>query len=70
MMMSIFGCCLLRVCFQILSYFTMDSRPTVSSIDPGAQNGHETQCVFSEGDVRQSDADDIRPRVVGKYFIP
>ena len=48
----------------------MDSRPTVSSIVPDAQSGNETHCVFSEGDVRQSDADDIRPRVVGKYFIP
>ena len=48
----------------------MDSRPTVSSVDPGAQNGHETQYMFSEGDMRQSDADDIRPRAVGEYFIP
>ena len=48
----------------------MDSRPAASSIDPGAQSGNETHCVFSEGDVRQSDADDIRPRVIGKYFFP
>ena len=48
----------------------MDSRPTAPSVDPGAQSGHETQYVFSEGDMRQSDADDIRPRAVGEYFIP
>ena len=48
----------------------MDSHPTTASaIDPGAQSGHETQCVFSEGDVHQSDADDIRPRAVGKCFL-
>ena len=31
--------------------------------DPGAQSGNETQFLFSEGDVHQSDADDrvIRP---------
>ena len=47
----------------------MNSHPTTASVnDPGAQSGHETQCVFSEGDVRQSDADDIRPQAVGKYF--
>ena len=47
----------------------MDSPPTTASAnDPGAQSGHETQCVFSEGDVRQSDADDIRSQAVGEYF--
>ena len=48
----------------------MDSRFTVPPVDPGAQSGHETQYVFSEGDIGQSDADDIRPRAAGEYFIP
>ena len=48
----------------------MDSRPAASSIDPGAQSGNETHCVFSEGDVRQSDADDIRPRLLVSTSFP
>ena len=36
----------------------MDADPTPSRVfDLGAQNGNETQFVFSEGDVRQRDAD-------------
>ena len=48
----------------------MDSHPTATSaIDPGAQSGHETHCVFSEGVVRESDADDIRLPAVGKCIL-
>ena len=49
----------------------MSSRPgTPPAFDPGAQSGYETQFVFSEGDVRNSDADDIHRVVVGKFTIP
>ena len=34
------------------------------------QSGHETQFLFSEGDMRQSDADEIRQPAFGKSFIP
>ena len=45
------------------------SRPIASVADPGAQSGHETQYVFSEGEMRLSDADNVRSRAVGKYFL-
>ena len=49
----------------------MDSHPTVpQTVDPGEQSGHETQFVFSEADVRQSDGDDLYLRAAGKSFIP
>ena len=49
----------------------MNSRPpTPSAIDPGAQSGQDTQYLFSEGDVRQSDADGIRPPSPGEFTIP
>ena len=47
----------------------MDSRPIASVVDPGAQSGHETQYVFSEGEMRHSDADNFRLRAVSKYFL-
>ena len=57
--------------FQIPCCFVMDSRPSVSvGFDPGAQSGHETQFLFSEGDVRRSDADDIHVSARGKFIIP
>ena len=49
----------------------MDSRPTTPLVvDPGAQSGHETPFVFSEADVRRSDAADIRLPAIGKFIIP
>ena len=49
----------------------MDSRPSFSvGFDPGAQSGHETQFLFSEGDVRRSDADDIHVSARRKFIIP
>ena len=47
----------------------MDSRSTASAADPGAQSGHETQYVFSEGGMRHSDADNVRSRAVNKYLL-
>ena len=35
----------------------MDLDPISSQVDPGAQSGNDTQYVFSETDVCQSDAD-------------
>ena len=48
----------------------MDSHPpSISSIDPGAQSGHETQYLFSDGDVRESYADALTVQpVVGKFI--
>ena len=39
-------------------------------VDLGAQSGNETQFVFSEGDVCQSDADDIRQLPTSRFIIP
>ena len=40
-------------------------------VDSGMQSGNDTQYLFSEGDVRQSDADCLAvPSVVGKFTIP
>ena len=43
---------------------------TPSAFDLGAESGHETHFVFSGGDVRHTDADDIRRILVGKVTIP
>ena len=48
----------------------MHLNPTSSRVDPGVQSGHETQFLFSEGDVRDSDADLIKQSALGKQFIP
>ena len=49
----------------------MDFRSTaIPGSDPGFQSGHETQFLFLEGDVPQSDADEIRLPADGKSFIP
>ena len=51
--------------------FVMDSRPpTISSVDPGAQSGHETQFLLSDGEVRDSDADLVNRQVLGKFSYP
>ena len=48
----------------------MDLNPTSCRVDPGAQSGHETQFLFSEGDMRDSDADLIDQPTLGMQFIP
>ena len=35
----------------------LDPDPVSSRVDPGTQSGNDTQYVFSETDVRQSDGD-------------
>ena len=48
----------------------MDSL-SIPAVDLGAQSCHdETQFLFLEGDVRQSDTDEIRPTAGGEFFIP
>ena len=40
-------------------------------IDSGVQSGNDTQYLFSEGDVQESDADrSAVPPVAGKFTIP
>ena len=40
-------------------------------VDPGMQSGNDTQYLFSEGDVQESDADHSAvPLVAGKFTIP
>ena len=40
-------------------------------VEFGFQSGHETQFFFSEGDIRESDADSLLSQlVVGKFGIP
>ena len=36
--------------------------------DPGVQSGQETQFLFSEGDVRDSETDLVSRRVLGENF--
>ena len=49
----------------------MDSDPIPPRVGPSVQSGHETQYLFSEGDIRESDADPLvsQPNV-GKFIIP
>ena len=47
-----------------------DSRPTTTPvIDLGAQSDHGTQFLFSEGDVRDSDADLVDPPALAMHVI-
>ena len=39
-------------------------------IDSGLVSGNETQFVFSEGDMRHSDADEVRRTTASEYIIP
>ena len=40
-------------------------------VESGFQSGHETQFLFSEGDIRESDDDPLLSQpVVGKFVIP
>ena len=39
-------------------------------VESGAVSGHETQFVFSDGDVRASDTDLIRQPAPGEFVIP
>ena len=56
--------------FRFLCCSSIDSHSAVPPADdPGAQSGHETQFVFSEGDVRQRDGDDLHLRAAGKFFF-
>ena len=60
-------------CFPDSLLFLMDSRPTKFPVnDPGIQSGHETQFVFSEADVRDSETDYASRRALCEYtlFIP
>ena len=48
----------------------MDSRSRKLPVnDPGAQSGQETQFLFSEGDVRDSETDLVSQRVLGENFL-
>ena len=49
----------------------MDCQPTTPPVvDPEAQSGHEIHFLFSEGDVRHSNADDVRLPAIGRFIIP
>ena len=49
----------------------MSSRPgTPPAFNPGAQSGHATQFVFSESDMRHSDADKVHLVTAGRFIIP
>ena len=41
----------------------------LSAKDPGVQSGQETQFLFSEADVRDSETDYASQRALGKYFL-
>ena len=48
----------------------MDQEPPPSRRDTGAQSGNETQFMFSEGDIYQSDGDIIRRQATGGLILP
>ena len=49
----------------------MDSNPIPPRVSLGIRSGHETQYFFSEGDIRESDADPFTAKqAVGKFVIP
>ena len=49
----------------------MGSRPhNIPAVDLGAQSGHETQFLCSEGDVRDSDPDFVNRPLLGEFFYP
>ena len=48
----------------------MDQNPPSLQRDTGAQSGNETQFVFSEGDIYQSDGDVIRRQATGELILP
>ena len=50
--------------------FCMDQNPPSLQRDTGAQSGNETQFVFSEGDIYQSDGDVIRRQATGELILP
>ena len=57
------------VLFSDSLLFVMDGDQVSSRYDPGAQSGNETNFVFSETDVRHSDADEVRRVVAGEFII-
>ena len=48
----------------------MNQEPPLSRRDAGAQSGNETQFVFSEGDIYQSDGDIDRRQATGGLILP
>ena len=48
----------------------MDQDPPPFQRDTGARSGNETQFVFSEGDIYQSDGDIVRRQATGEFVIP
>ena len=54
--------------FQILSCFVMSASRGL--IESGAVSGNGTQFLFSDVDVRESDADLFHRPALGKYSIP
>ena len=49
----------------------MDSDPVPPRAGSGIQGGHETQYLFLEGDIHESDADPLFSQsAVGKFVIP
>ena len=72
MVTSIMGVFICSSTFRF-SAVLMDSRSRkLLANDPGAQSGQETQFLFSEGDVRDSETDLVSQRVLGEnfFFIP
>ena len=70
MVTSISGISICGFIFQISCHFEMDQEPPPLRRDTGAQRGKETQFVFSEGDIYQSDGDIIRQQATCGFVIP
>ena len=64
-----FGYFHLWFCFPDSLLFLMGSRPKkFPANDPGVQSGQETQFLFSEGAVRDSETDYASQRAPDKHF--
>ena len=48
----------------------MDQESPPHCRDTGAQSGNETQFVFTEDDMRDSDADLVNRLALGNFFYP
>ena len=69
MVTSVLGVFICSFIFRF-SAALMGSRPKkLPANDPGVQSGQETQFLFSEGDVRDSETDLVSQRVLGENFL-
>ena len=70
MVTSISGISTRSFIFQVSCPFAMNRRSSSVRHDAGTQSGNETQYLFTEGDVRDSETDLFSQPVPGKLIFP